>query len=156
MIGENGRIDNVKILSEKSRYFDSSARILDGFESEADIYMSINKNREATNICLNRKYKDTSKSGFIIFNADFDKDGQMIYGKFPPEGLRFERYGDNVRRIYRDKKIYLPIKGNDKAWEHTGRELFAGDCRAFATDDSTHGAIELFLELARLRTSIFK
>ena len=156
LIGENGRVENVKILNETSRYFDSSARILDGFESEADIYLSISKSSEATNISLNRKYKDSSRTGFVIFNADFDKNGQMIYGKFPSEGLRFERFGDNVRRIYRDKKIYLPIQGNDKAWEHNGRELFAGDRRAFYNDDSTHGAIELFLELARLRTSIFK
>ena len=156
LIGDDGRVENVRVLNETSHYYDSRARVLDGFDSEADIFMSISKNKEAANLSLSRKYKDSVKEAFVIFNADFNKDGQMIYGKFPSEGLRFERNINNVRRIYRDKKIYLPQSGNDKAWEHAGRELLAGDYRVFANDDSTKGAFEIFLELARLFTSIYK
>lgn len=156
LIGENGRVENVKVLNETSRYYDSTARVLDGFDSEADVFMSITRNNQAANLNLSRKYKNSTREPFILFNADFDKNGQMVNAKFPLEGLRFERTGNNVRRIYRDKRIYMPVSGNDKAWEHNGRELLAGDYRVYANDDSTKGAFEIFMELARLFTSIYK
>lgn len=155
LIGDVGKVENVKILSENGHYYGNYARYLDGFNTDADIFMSISKNKEAANLTLNRKYSDPSKDRCILLSATFDKDGQMTDGRFPLEGLRYERTGANVRRIRRDKKIYLPVKGNDKAWEFSGRELLAGNNRVCANDDSTKGAFELFIEMARLRTSIY-
>ena len=155
LIGDNGRIENVKVLNESGRYYENMGQYPSGFNSQAEIFLSIYKNHETSNVILHRKY-DAPFDGYIIFNANFDKNGQMVYGKLPPDGLTFERNHCNARKIYRDKKIDLPVSGNDKLWECAGRDLISGNSRTFTNDDSTKGAFEIFIELARLKTSINK
>lgn len=152
LIGDSGSIKDVKILSEEGIYYNH--RINNEFYSKADIFLSINKNIDTSNLYLLQKYPENPK-GVILLDATFNKAGQMVKGYFPPEYLYFERNcakGANVRRMgycNSDSKL-LPIGGNDREWHGWLPN------RVLNHDNSTAGAYEIFIEFARLYTSIFK
>lgn len=164
LICSSGNIQNVRIMTEDGHYFNE--KTLDFFDTKGNILLSVTKNNENTHININRKYSDTSK-GIILLDALFDKNGQMIKGRFPLDKLIFERTGANVRRMKRsDGTIFMPVKGNDREWDQLGGRLPSVSentvqkthrpLNFIEKDNTDGGAFELFIEFARLYTSILK
>ena len=158
MLGDSGKIENVKILSETSNYYTQETRYLQSFASGSDVFLSINKSKDNAALTLSRQFSINNQTSDkqLLFNATFDKDGQMVEATFPIEGLRFNRWGNNRRHITRDDEIFTPINGNDKAWNYYGKRLASNSYIVHAKDNSTCGAFEIFLELARLKTSLYR
>ena len=156
LIGHNGSINReFKIMSEKGRnpHNPISTSILD---DNADIYLSMKRKDNNLHLCLTRKNTEDKKSQ-ILFDGTFNKDGQMINGRFPYKNLTFERYGANVRRMKNNENQYLPIAGNDREWDCYGARVRTFSESGYLNDDnSIEAAFELFIEFARLHTSIIK
>ncbi len=109
-------------------------------------------------LTLTRKDSDIKRS-YLLLDAVFDKSGQMINGKFPFKNLTFERQGaKNIRRMKDSENQYLSVAGNDREWDCFGTRITSScSCIRSADDDNAvGGAFELFMEFARLHTSIFK
>lgn len=163
LVGDSGSIKDAVIMREKGRYFNS--KTIDFFDADANILLSINKTKDNMHLNLKRKYSETSK-GVVLLDATFNKDGQMVQGKFPLENMNFERYGANVRRMVRDNgTVYKPVDGNDREWDSLGGrfpsasdefKFYGRPINSIEEDTSDGGAFEIFIELARLYTSILK
>jgi hypothetical protein len=153
LIGQEGSLKDTKLLHEKTHYFSSKAPYI--IDAEADIYLTIKKGHKNSNIKLYHKYTDIKKNDALIFEATLDKNGQMTNGHFlPGESLTFERGKNNLRRMYSVEKTYMPVGGNDREWSYMGDKISPSNRRQFVDEDSIQGAFEIFLELARLKTSI--
>ena len=155
LVGDNGTIDKeFRILREEGSNPDSSYAL----NRDADIYMSLKRADKNLHISLTRKTLDKKKS-FVFMEAVIDKDGQMIEGRHPNTGLSFERRGANIRRMKKYGTQYLPVAGNDREWDSFGNRITSscGDTRtSIAEDDFVTGSFELFIEMARLYTSVLK
>ena len=161
LIGNSGSIENIKVMSDKWTYTYTLIDVFKHLGEEADLLLSINKKPDKTHINLSRKLPDKQMK-MTVLDAIFDKNGQMINGSFTPEHLQFERNGANVRRMIRKGKQYLPVGTNDKEWDFLGqrvgsniKEDFVYNRTILEEDNSVGGTFEIFLELARLKTSIF-
>ena len=161
LIGNSGSIENIKVMSDKWTYTYTLIDVFKHLGEEADLLLSINKKPDKTHINLSRKLPGKQMK-MTVLDALFDKNGQMINGSFAPEHLQFERNGANVRRMIRKGKQYLPVGTNDKEWDFLGqrvgsniKEDFVYNRTILEEDNSAGGAFEVFLELARLKTSIF-
>jgi hypothetical protein len=153
MIGKSGSIKDTKLLHEKTHYFSSKSPYI--IESEADVCLSINKGEKNSKIKLYHKYADPQKSDDAILDVTLDKNDQMVNGHFLPQSLFFERSSKNLRRMHSAfEKTYLPVGGNDKEWSYLGDKIPSANNQIYLYDDSVQGAFEIFLELARLNTSI--
>ena len=151
-IGESGSVKDVKLMNEKLREFHSDYPYM--FNNvDADVCLSINKGDRNSNIKLYHKYQNAQKKDVPIFNATIDKNGQMFVGEFFPKNLMFERNGKNIRRMYSNfsEDKYLPIGNSDKEWSCLGKPKLSSERLIY---DSEKGAFEIFIELARLKTSI--
>ena len=154
LIGQNGTIDKeFRIMSEKSSIPDSNYFL----NKDADVFMTIKRADKDLHINLTRRTVDKSNN-MVLLEATLNKDGQMINGRYPLHHLTFERYGANVRRMKKYGEQYLPIAENDREWDFCGKRLTGSpsDIRSINGDDCVGGAFEVFMELARLHTSVLK
>ena len=165
LIGESGNIKEVKLLHEKKRCsIPKEPYIID---VDADICLSINRGDRNSNIKLYHKFSDGKSNDELMFDVTLDKNGQMIRGQFFPDALSFERDGKNVRRMYSSCRgdSYLPVGDNDREWSCLGKDNLPSLILRYRTigvnknaliliDDSEKSAFEIFIELARLKTSI--
>ena len=153
LIGKSGSIKDTKLLHEKTHYFSTKYPYM--IDAEADVCLSINKGEKNSKIKLYHKYTDSSKNDDLILEATLDRNGQMVNGQFLPESLFFERSNRNLRRIYSDfGKTYFPVGENDREWNYLGDKIPSANSPIYQYDDSVQGAFEIFIELARLNTSI--
>lgn len=153
MIGNCGGVKEAAIFSEPTHYYSFEKH---GFvDSRADVLLSISKNTGVTNMTLSKQYADTQKR-MLLMDVFFDNEGKMIKGSLPSERMEFERKGVNVRRMKCNGNLYLPVAGKEKVWEHSGTHLTSNDCVATVENNSRGGAFEIFMELARLKTSVLK
>ena len=83
----------------------------------------------------------------VLMNASFDKDGQMIEGDLH-SNLFFHRLHKNIRVITDGFKVYHPCGYDDTVWRNGGKRI---ELNGLYND-----VANLFLELARLHTSILK
>ena len=150
-IGESGSIKEAKLLHEKKRCCISQEPYI--IDVDADICLSVNKGDRNSNIKLYHKFSDGNRNDELMFDLTLDKNGQMIRGQFLPETLSFERDNKNIRRMYSGLRgdSYLPIGGNDREWSCLGRKNLSSTT---LIDQSDKSAFEIFIELARLKTSI--
>ena len=121
---------------------------------DADVCLSITKNDRNSTIKLYHKFLNSKKNDALILNASLDKNGQMFKGEFFPENLVFERDGKNIRRMYSNFKgdKYIPVGDNDREWwRYLGKSKPSSE---ELIEESEKGAFEIFIELARLKTSI--
>ena len=156
MIGDSGNIKEVKLLHEIKHCCTTKWPYI--IDVDADVCLSINKGDRNSNLKLYYKLPDGKRKNERIFDNDLifdvtlDKNGQMIQGKFFPNPISFVRDKGNIRRMYSDisYESYLPVGGNDRAWSCSGKDLDSfGQINA-----SEKSAFEIFIELARLYTSI--
>lgn len=157
LIGHNGSLTkDVKIMSVKGSG-DSKQAGTYSSNNDADIMLSLKRKGKLLHLILSRKEIKSDKN-HLLLEAIFNEDGQMINGRFPYKNLTFERYGANIRRIKCYDKQYTPVADNDREWDCAGRRI-SGSCEYInraEDDNSVGGAFELFIEFARLYTSIFK
>ena len=151
MVGESGSIKEVKLLHEKKRCCISDEPYL--IDVDADVCLSVNKGDRNSNLKLYHKFSDGKRNDELMFDITLDKNGQMIRGQFFPDALFFERDKKNIRRMYSGFRgnLYLPVGGNDREWSGIGKE---GLSSHILIDDSEKSAFEIFIELARLKTTI--
>jgi hypothetical protein len=155
LIGEYGGIKDIKLLQGKVHDYSSKPPFINYVD--ANVCLSINKREKNSIVKLYYKYFDTKKKDATIFEATLDKNGQMINGQFLIlDNLLFERDKRNMRRMYSSSTgiTYMPVGGNDKEWycmDTIGSKKLSPK---YLIDDSEQGALEIFLELARLKTSI--
>lgn len=152
IIGNGGSVKDVKLLHEKIHDFSSKPPYV--FNVDADVCLSITKNDRNSTIKLYHKFLNSKKNDALILNASLDKNGQMFKGEFFPENLVFERDGKNIRRMYSNFKgdKYIPVGDNDREWwSYLGKSKPSSE---ELIEESEKGAFEIFIELARLKTSI--
>ena len=151
MIGESGNIKEVKLLHEKKQCSISKEPYM--IKLDADVCLSVNKGERNSNIKLYHKFSDGKRNDEPMFDVTLDKNGQMVRGQFFPDALSFERGKRNVRRMYSGLSgdLYLPVGDNDREWSCLGKENLSSH---ILIDDSEKSAFEIFIELARLKTSI--
>ena len=151
LIGDMGNIKEVKLLHEKKHYHISKMPYI--IDVDSDVCLSVNKGDRNSNLKLYHKFSDVKKNDELIFEVTLDKNGQMIQGQFFPEPLSFVREKGNVRRIYSafSGDSYLPVGGNDREWSCLGGKNLSSTT---LIDDSDKSAFDIFIELARLKTSI--
>lgn len=151
LIGNSGNLKEVKLLHEKKQCCTSKMPYI--IDVDADVCLSVNKGDRNSNLKLYHKFSDVKKNDELIFDVTLDKNGQMIQGQFIPEPLSFVREKGNVRRMYSAYRgdSYLPVGGNDREWSCLGRKNLSSTT---LIDDSDKSAFEIFIELARLKTSI--
>ena len=151
LIGNSGNIKEVKLLHEKKHY--NISKMPYNIDVDADVCLSVNKGDRNSNIKLYHKFSDDKINDKLIFDVTLDKNGQMIQGQFLPQTVSFVREKGNVRRMYSDirKALYLPVGSNDREWSCLGKENLSSHT---LIDDSEKSAFEIFIELARLKTSI--
>ncbi len=156
LAGKNGSFKEARIMTEKGIRDNPNVPAL---AKEADILLSLNRTGENMHLTLARKNFDKSKND-ILFDVLVNKDGQMIEGRYPLEHMTFERRGANVRRLKKHNSQYLPIAGNDREWNCNGTRIsgVCGDNLWYAgrEDNAISGAFEIFMEMARLHTSVLK
>jgi hypothetical protein len=87
-----------------------------------------------------------------VFSADLNKDGQMVCGEYSMHSnLKFVRDGNNVRRMNSSgDRALLPHGDNDKEWG------LSPEVTPDKEEYSSYGLFEIFIELARLHTSLYK
>ena len=134
LIGNEGTFKNQKILSKVGL-------------AEEDVYLSVDKTALSTKIRLSGS-KDST-----LLEAYFNEKGQMIIGNHFNNDLYFERSGKNIRRIKNNGYTYMPVGNSDKDWDCFGKKL---DTHIFRGEDPSYAAYEIFMELAKLKTSIFR
>ena len=106
-----------------------------------DIFLSIKKDTDRTNMHIS-----TSDPQRFI-DATFNKDGQMTLGD--AACLHFERSGKNKRIIRSPYGDYTPQGIDDRRWG-------VSDVGVVTNNYLKDPLFELFLEFARLYTSIYK
>ena len=151
LIGDSGNIKEIKLLHEMKHYcIDKEPYMI---KVDADVCLSVNKGDRNSNIKLYHKYSDGKRNDDLMFDVTLDKNGQMIKGQFFPRYLSFERDTKNIRRMHDDlhDDSYLPVGGNDREWSCLGKGNLSPK---ILLDDSEKSAFEIFIELARLKTSI--
>lgn len=141
---KEGSIKNVKILHENRN--GKECYVL----RESDILLSINRSSDNFKLRLSKKYNDHSES--TLLEANFDKNGQMFSGYDFERQLHFERTNSNLRRMSSMGNTYLPVGQNDKEWQSNGSTINTIPLIDCVSD----GVYEIFIELARLHTSILK
>lgn len=151
LVGNSGSIKEVKLLHEMKHYCISKEPYV--IKVDADVCLSVNKGDRNSNIKLYHKYSDGKRNDDLLFDVTLDKKGQMIKGQFFPRYLSFERDAKNIRRMHDDLHgdSYLPVGGNDREWSCLGKGNLSPK---ILLDDSEKSAFEIFIELARLKTSI--
>lgn len=156
LIGDNGSIKNANIMhfvvpDEKLNYF--SRKI-----SGTDTLLSINRKSDVSTMHIVQKYPNSFIPDTTIMYATFDKNAQMISGQFLSGGLSFERSKGNIRRMQRgpNRNIYMPVGGNDREWDFGGYRIPSTNSTILMDDDPFSGMFEIFIELARLKTSLLK
>lgn len=149
IVGDSGNIEEVKILSENLEFYNKYKT--EKFTTNVDTLMSIQKNVDKAILKLYRQYP--SKKKHCVFEAEFDKDGKMVQGQYNIAHLKFERGNDNIRRIKLGDTTLLPHGYNDREWGLDPRILPA---LHRSGDNSTRGMYEIFIELARLYTTMYK
>ena len=150
MLSGGGRINEVKILSENLEFYNYKTN--EKFSSVVDTLMSIQKNPQLTIIRLYRMYPNKFKH--CIFDAVFDSDGQMTEGEYKIPKIKFERKNGNIRRMEYLSGSILPYGDNDREWVGLSAECLPIYQRY--GDNSTRGMYEIFIELARLYTTLNK
>ena len=151
LIGNSGNIKEVKLLHEKKHYHISKMPYIT--DVDADVCLSVNKGDRNSNLKLYHRFTDGNKKNEFIFDVTLDQNGQMIQGQFFPQTVSFVRDKGNVRRMYSATRgdSYLPVGSNDREWSCLGKENLSSHT---LIDDSEKSAFEIFIELARLKTSI--
>ena len=151
MIGDSGNIKEVKLLHEKKHCCTSKMPYI--IDVDADVCLSVNKGDRNSNLKLYHKFSDGKRNDELMFDVTLDKNGQMIQGQFLPQTLSFVREKGNVRRMYSTLSgdSYLPVGNNDREWSCLGKKNLSSHT---LIDDSDKSAFEIFIELARLKTSI--
>ena len=151
LIGDSGNIKEAKLLHEKKHCCISKEPYM--IEVDADVCLSVNKGDRNSSLKLYHKYSDGKRNDDLMFDITLDKNGQMIKGQFFPKCLSFERGKNNVRRMHANLHgdTYLPVGGNDREWNCLGKGNLSPK---ILIDDSEKSAFEIFIELARLKTSI--
>ena len=151
LIGDSGNLKEVKLLHEKKHYRTSKMPYI--IDVDSDVCLSVNKGDRNSNLKLYHKFSDVKKNDELIFDVTLDKNGQMIHGQFFPHTVSFVRDKGNVRRMYSATRgdSYLPVGGNDREWSCLGRKNLSSTT---LIDDSDKSAFDIFIELARLKTSI--
>lgn len=145
LLNKEGSIKNVKILHENRN--GKELYVL----RESDILLSINRSPDNFKLKLSQKYDDYSHESTLL-EANFDKNGQMFLGDYFETQLHFERTNSNIRRMTSQGETYFPVGQNDKEWRSNVRTIGTTSLIDCASD----GVYEIFLELARLYTSILK
>ena len=148
-IGNAGNINDVKILSENLEFYNKKIR--QKFTTNVDTLLSIKKSPNTAVLQLFRQYP--SKFKHCVFEAELDKDGQMVNGSYQIGNLKFERKNYNIRRMQVGERTLLPHGDNDREWNITSEILPA--LQRYG-DNSTRGMYEIFIELARLYTTLYK
>lgn len=151
LLGEYGNIKDVKILHEKLHSLSSRQPCENNVE--ADLCLEISKMERNSNLKLYHQYINSKKKNVVVLDATFNKNGQMINGAFlPAENLLFERSNNNARQMYSNfhKAFYSPNRNRGKDWLYLGSALSSDKL----IEESEKGVFEIFLELAKLRTSI--
>ena len=158
LAGENGSVKDAKIMSEEGYDLGRKTKFSQ-LKKSADVVLSVNRVDGDLHIALGRNNKDKSRE-FMLFDAIFDKNGQMKEGMFPLEKMTFNRYGNNTRRLKKQETCFLPVAENDREWLSTsGLRISPSSSENLwyvNEDNAVGGAFEVFLELARLHTSILK
>lgn len=158
LAGLNGSIKDAKIMSEEG-YSAGRDSTYSQIKKSADIVLSVNRIDGDLHLTLGRNNLDNSRN-FTLFDVLFDKNGQMKEGKLPLERISFNRYGANVRRLKKQGMQFLPVGENDREWSNTAGTIISpsSDSNIWYSkeDNAVGGAFEIFMELARLHTSIFK
>lgn len=106
-----------------------------------DVFLSIDKGIDKTKINI------AAKNDISLVKANFNKDGQMIVGDMGE--FHFERTNKNKRTLATSYGTYKPHGYNDKEWGMPDSLLRLAGCE-------DNPIFEVFLELTRLYTSIFK
>lgn len=138
--------DSTRILYTKIKKYlqllGSIGKIKDiPLSKSGDIFLSINKDIDKTNIRV------TTNNCKNFIDANFNKDGQMTIGDIG--NFHFERSNKNKRIIQTPYGDYTPHGYDDRKWGLTDD----GSIEYVSKDDPL---LEIFLEFARLYTSIFK
>lgn len=152
LIGDSGNIKEVILLHEKKHCGIYKMPYI--IDVDADVCLSLNKGDRNSNLKLYHKFSDGQRNDEIMFDITLDKNGQMIQGQiFLPQAISFVRDKRNVRRMYSTNisNSYLPVGGNDKEWSSLSKERLSSHN---LINDSEKSAFEIFIELARLKTSI--
>lgn len=155
-IGNNGNISDLKILSEELEFYNKrTARYkVEKFTTKVDTMLAIQKDPKKATLRLYRRYPNNKQH--CVLEAQLDENGQMINGRYQFGHLRFERTNgnsNNLRRMFCDDHPMLPHGDNDREWGITAEIL---PVLHRYGDNSTRGMYEIFLELARLHTSLYK
>ena len=140
LIGCEGMVNNVTLIKD----------------NETSIILTIDKKAKKTKLIIEEN--NGSNNTLNTFNALFDEQGRMINAELNNGNIMFERYGNNVRRLKKREggifRLYLPVGGYDKLWEYSGKSLRLDT--DMVKGRYTSGMSEIFLELTRLGTSLFK
>ncbi len=141
LIGREGKVNDASILNDGA----------------STMKLSIDRNARKTVLSLNVLNAD-SNSKTNLLNALFNENGQMINANLNGGKLHFERKGKNIRKIEEQTgavvRSYRPVGTNDKNWDCHGKNLQLNINNE--NIDLLNGISEIFFELARLSTSIFK
>ena len=143
-----GSLNEVKILSEDLDFL--NYKTMQDFTTKVDTLLSIKSDSEKALIKLYRRYQDKTKH--CLMEAQLDKKGQMVKGMHHYGRLRFERNKNNIRRLYSYDAKLLPYGDNDKEW---GLSKDILPIRHQRGDNSSTGVFEIFIELARLYTTMY-
>jgi len=144
-----GDMKDIKILSEELKFY--NRKTMEKFTTTVDTLMSIRSDSDKALLKLYRMYP--SKDKHCILEAQLDEHGQMVRGFYQYGHLQFERNKDNVRRIRSDERTLLPHGDNDREWGLTIEIL---PILHQDSDNSSRGTFEIFIELARLYTTLYK
>ena len=141
VIKTEGVIRNIKILDAQE------------LQLPSDVFLSIDKKAQDCKLILSQK-SNCSNDFVSLLEAKFNEHGQMITGSFPGRQLSFSRTSRNVRRILDPYTTHRPYGGNDKEWGAYAVKMI-GSSRPLM-ESANDGAYEIFMELSRLYTSIYK
>lgn len=148
-VGDSGNINDVKIFNENLEFYNKKTS--QKFTTNVDTLLSIKKDSDKAILQLLRQYP--SKFKHCVFEAELDKDGQMVNGTYLLGHLKFERKNDNIRRMKIGEITLLPHGDNDRDWGISPAIL---PVLQGYDDNSTRGMYEIFIELARLYTTLYK
>ena len=141
VIDTEGIIKDVKIMEEKTSQLAS------------DVFLSIDKKTDKCKLTLSQKYN--CGQGYIpLLEANFNQHGQMVSGSFPGRQLYFSRTNRNVRKILDPYTTHRPSGEDDREWGAYASKIIGSSLPL--KDNADDGAYEIFMELARLYTSILK
>lgn len=143
IIGNSGKVENVPL------------------NKSGDMFLSINKNINSVN---KTKILIKNKNNECLMNANFNKDGQMTVGDFAD--IHFERTDRNKRTMYCSEKRKITTYYESRFLSPHGYDdrefgFLSSEKSDYITPSAKNGSskaslFELFIEFARLHTSIFK